>query len=101
MTFKPFLVGDYTRGHERLQYQSYQNTPVESFSNYKKTTVPKSRSSKHILSKENLISRHEGLPSRSNQYFGYANQKSEDELSSVSVGKKVDIIYCIKKIHYN
>ena len=79
-------MGDFTRGSERVAYQSYQSVQNEKTGNLTKPNGPKQKSSRNLITKENLISRHEGMPSNSNQYFGYANHKSEDELSSVSVG---------------
>ena len=88
-----FTVGDFTRGIERVAYQSYQSVQNENIGNHKKTNGPKQKSSRHLISKENLISRHEGISSSNSPYFGYANHRSEDELSSVSVGKNTMILF--------
>ena len=81
------LVGDYNRGSERIPYQSYQNTQIERHGYYKKPNISKPKTSqRHLISRENLMMRNEGTSANNPQYFGYINHKSEDELSSVSVG---------------
>jgi hypothetical protein len=94
-------VGDFTRGIERVAYQSYQSVQNEKTGNHKKSNTPKQKSSRHLISKENLISRHEGISSSNSPYYGYANHKSEDELSSVSVGKPaVHMFHCAQNLSY-
>ena len=87
-------VGDYNRGSERASYQSYQNIPVEKHGYNKKSNVSKQKSSqRHLISRENLMARNDAMSSTNAQYFGYLNNKSEDELSSVSVGRLLCFLY--------
>ena len=86
-------VGEYTRGSERASYQSYQNIPVEKHGYNKKSNVSKQKSpQRHLISRENLMARNDAMGSSNTQYFGYLNNKSEDELSSVSVGRLLFIL---------
>ena len=84
------IGGEFNRVSDRGAYQSYQNHPSERSVFHKNANPLKQKSSKHhLITKENLISRHEGLSGSGTQYYGYSNHKSEDELSSVSVGSAI------------
>ena len=83
------IVGGFAQQVEHLDFEATQRSSKKKSDYNKKVTSHKNKTKHYISSNDNLVSRHEPQPQNSSHYlfYNHNNPKSEDEQSSVSVGK--------------